>query len=249
METGKLGKCDPSRIRDFPIQAGFKNLNLKTTPSSGHNTSAYTISLQTLTLEIPGQSNTSIATAYISASLYDHGRNSVFWCSLLALACAGAYVIDKAKHHIVFQLLALDEGAKKDFSTSGAANNTIFGNSSTDGSYTLESWTCQIAPLLSSSADITTFTKTQEILMQSCRDAHSSRYLLLTMLPLTILMLLSIARPNWFTLTFGAEEKPAWTTVPLEENDKEIDSDDDDDDDADPMAAYGNNAREQWQLA
>ncbi|KAH0395795.1 hypothetical protein KCU89_g9964, partial [Aureobasidium melanogenum] len=65
------------------------------------------------------------------------------------------------------------------------------------------------------------------------------------MLPFTILMLLLVAKPHWFIFTFGAEGRPAWMTVPLEENDKDVDSDDDDED---PMAAYGNNAREQWQL-
>ncbi|CAD0087748.1 unnamed protein product [Aureobasidium vineae] len=126
----------------------------------------------------------------------------------------------------------------------GAMDNTIFGNSSSHGSYTLESWTCQIAPLVSGPVNTTMPTRVREVLNQSCRDAHTSRYLLLIMLPLTILMLLSIARQHWFTFTFGAEEKPAWLTVPLEDNDKEIDSDEDED----PMARFGGNARDQWQL-
>ncbi|CAD0115066.1 unnamed protein product [Aureobasidium uvarum] len=131
------------------------------------------------------------------------------------------------------------------FSTSGTMNSTVFGNSSTHGTYTLESWACQIVPLVSGPVNTTIPTRARAILSQSCRDAHTSRYLLLIMLPLTILMLLSIARPHWFTFTFGAEDKPAWTTVPLDNNDKDIDSDEDDDD---PMAGFGGNARDQWQL-
>ncbi|KAI4736937.1 hypothetical protein E4T50_12571 [Aureobasidium sp. EXF-12298] len=257
---------------------GFKTCDIVNRPLPLINDLSTILSNQTLTLELPGHSDTVIATAYIPTSLYDHGRASIFWCGLLALASAGAYSIGKIQHHIYSQLLALNEGAKKVpkgqvlkyyiqgvrnlnltgwvnatgardtfmawmfsllaligvlyptiiagiqnlasdsvanqldyFLTSGReSNNTVFGSSSAHGTYTLESWTCQIAPLVSSSANITTS-----------------------------------ARPQWFTFTFGAEGRPAWMTVPLEETDKDADSDDDDED---PMAAYGNNAREQWQL-
>jgi hypothetical protein len=60
-------------------------------------------------------------------------------------------------------------------------------------------------------------------------------------LPLAISMLLSIAKPHWFTFTFGAKEKPAWMTVPLQNNES-------DEEDDDPMAGFGGNARDQWQL-
>ncbi|KAG9693109.1 hypothetical protein KCU95_g6638, partial [Aureobasidium melanogenum] len=292
---------------------GFKTCDIVNRPLPLTRDLSTLLLNQTLTLELPGHSDTVIVTAYTPGSLYDHGRNSVFWCSLLALANAGAYVIDKLRHHIFSQLLALDEGAKKvlkgqvlkfylqgvknlnltgwvnatgprdtfmawifsllaltgalyptivgeiqnlasdsvatqldHFLTSGrASNDTVFGSSSGHGTYTLESWTCQIAPLVSSPANITTSARVREILTQSCRDGHSSRYLLLIMLPFTISMLLLIAKPHWFTFTLGAEGRPAWMSVPLEETDKDVESDDDD---VDPMAAYGNNAREQWQL-
>ncbi|KAG9997829.1 hypothetical protein KCU78_g16751, partial [Aureobasidium melanogenum] len=292
---------------------GFKTCDIVNRPLPLINDLSTILSNQTLTLELPGHSDTVIATAYIPTSLYDHGRASIFWCSLLALASAGAYSIGKIQHHIYSQLLALNEGAKKvpkgqiskyyiqgvknlnltgwvnatgardtfmawafsllallgvlyptiiagiqnlasdsvanqlDFflTSSRESNNTVFGSSSAHGTYTLESWTCQIAPLVSSSANITTSARVRQVLTQSCHDAQTSRHLLLIMLPFTILMLLLIAKPHWFTFTFGAEGRPAWMTVPLEESDKDVDSDDDDED---PMAAYGNNAREQWQL-
>ncbi|KAG9843996.1 hypothetical protein KCU98_g7532, partial [Aureobasidium melanogenum] len=292
---------------------GFKTCDIVNRPLPLINDLSTILSNQTLSLQLPSHSDTVIATAYIPASVYDHGRASIFWCGLLALASAGAYIIDKVQHHIFCQLLALDEGAKKVpkgqvlkfhiqgvrnlnltgwvnatgardtfmawafsllaligvlypavvagiqnlasdtvaiqldyFLTSGRAlNDTVFGSSSAHGTYTLESWTCQIAPLVSSSANITTSARVRQVLTQSCRDGHNSRHLLLIMLPFTILMLLLIAKPHWFTFTFGAEERPAWMTVSLEENDKDVDSDDDDEN---PMAAYGSNAREQWQL-
>lgn len=273
---------------------GFKTCDVVNRPLPLTQDLSTLLSNQTLRLEIPGHSNTIIAAAYIPISLYDHGRSSVFWCGLLALACAGAYVVDKVQHHIFSQLLALDEGAKQvpkgellkfhiqglrnlnltgwvnatgardtfmawlfslvavtgvlyptivtgiqnlasdnvtdqlqHFLVSGDASNAVFGKSSADGTYTLERWTCQIAPLVSGTTDIITSAKTRQILMQSCHDGQTSRFLLLIMLPLTILMLLAIAKPHWFTFTFGAEKKPAWMTVPLEENDKDVDSDDD----------------------
>ena len=129
---------------------------------------------------------------------------------------------------------------EKFLNSGDAAGETVFGSFSTHGSYTLESWTCQIAPLLLDSKD-TTYTKAKTVLDQACRDGRNSRYLLLIMLPLTISMLLSIAKPYWFTYTFGAKEKPAWMTVPLEDNDS-------DQEDDDPMAGFGGNARDQWQL-
>ncbi|KAH0364996.1 hypothetical protein KCU65_g6375, partial [Aureobasidium melanogenum] len=294
------------------ILLGYKTCDIVNRPLPLTRDLSTLLSNHTLTLELPGHSDTVIATAYIPTSLFDHGRNSVFWCALLALASAGAYIIDKLQHHIFAQLLALDEGAKKVpkgqvlkyhlqgvrnlnltgwvnatgprdtfmvwafsllaltgalyptivagmqnlasdsvanqldyFLTSGrASNDTVFGSSSAHGTYTLESWTCQIAPLISSSANMTT-SALREVLSQSCRDGHTSRYLLLIMLPFTILMLLLIAKPHWFTFAFGAEQRPAWKTVPLEENDKDVVSDDDNED---PMAAYGDNARQQWQL-
>ena len=128
----------------------------------------------------------------------------------------------------------------KFLNSGGATEDSVFGSSSAHGSYTLESWTCQIAPLLLESKDAT-YTKAKTVLDQACRDGSNSRYLLLIMLPLTITMLLSIAKPHWFTFTFGAEEKPAWMTVKLEDNDS-------DQEDDDPMAGYGGNARDQWQL-
>ncbi|KAG9655172.1 hypothetical protein KCU64_g6722, partial [Aureobasidium melanogenum] len=294
---------------------GFKTCDIVNRPLPLINDLSTILSNQTLTLQLPGHSDTVVAIAYIPTSLYDHGRASIFWCGLLALASAGAYIIDKLQHHIFCQLLTLDEGAKQvakgqvlkyhiqgvrnlnltgwinatgardtfmawvfsllaligvlyptivaglqNFASDSVANqldyfltssraldDTVFGSSSAHGTYTLESWTCQIAPLVSSPANITTSARVRQVLTQSCRDGHNSRYLLLIMLPFTILMLSFIAKPHWFTFTFGAEKRPAWMTVPLEENGKDVDSDDDDDDE-DPMAAYGTNAREQWQL-
>lgn len=264
------------------------------------------LSNQTLTLELPGHDD--IATAYIPASLTDHGRVSIFWCGLLALACAGAYTIDKCKHHIWSQVLALHEEAKaspkggkletwmqglKGLNLIGcvketgerdtlvawlysvlavvgvlyaiivagfqnlrsdsvrdqlehlvsldAEHVTIFGSSITHGSYTLESWTCQIAPLLSRPEDMTIYTKTKAVLDKACRDGRNSRYLLLIMLAIAILMLLTIAKSHWFTFTLGGKERPAWTRVPLQDNDS-------DEEDDNPMAGFGGNARDQWQL-
>ncbi|KAI4734476.1 hypothetical protein E4T50_14990 [Aureobasidium sp. EXF-12298] len=266
---------------------GLWTLNTLEPPAASINTLSTILSNQTLSLSSPGHDNT-IATAYIPTSLYDHGRGSIFWCGLLALACGGGYIIDKAKDHIWTQLYALDEGAKsvpkgqklrfhfqgvKNLNLTGwinatgardtfmawgasvlavagilyasiaagiqniasdtvtkqlenflnsdtATEDTVFGSSSTHGSYTLESWT---------------------FLDQACRDGHKSRYLLLVILPFTISMLLSIAKPQWLTFTFGAKERPAWMTVPLEDNDS-------DEEDDDPMAGFGGNARDQWQL-
>lgn len=287
---------------------GLWTLNTLEPPAASINTLSTILSNQTLSLSLPGHDNT-IATAYIPISLYDHGRGSIFWCGLLALACGGGYIVDKAKDHIWTQLYALDEGAKsvpkgqklrfhfqgvknlnligwvnatgardtfmawgasvlavagilyasiaagfqnfasdtvtkqlENFLSSGdATNDTVYGSSSTHGSYTLESWTCQITPLLSNSGDLTTYTKTRTVLDQACHDGHNSRYLLLIILPFAISMLLSIAKPHWFTFTFGAKERPAWMTVPLEDNDS-------DEGDEDPMAGFGGNARDQWQL-
>ncbi|KAI4849615.1 hypothetical protein E4T44_03241 [Aureobasidium sp. EXF-8845] len=245
---------------------------------------------------------------YIPTSLTDHGRASVFWCGLLALACAGAYTIDKCKHHIWSQILALHEEAKASpkgekletwiqglkgldfigcitetgerdrlmawlysvlavvgvvyalvvagvqnlrsdsvrdqlerFVSLDATHDIVFGSSSTHGSYTLESWTCQIAPLLSKPEDMTIYTKMKAVLDQACRDGRNSRYLLLIMLALAILMLLTIAKSHWFTFTLGGKEKPAWMRVPLQDNDS-------DEEDDDPMSRFGGNARDQWQL-
>ena len=125
-------------------------------------------------------------------------------------------------------------------SSGAAASDIVFGSSSSHGSYTLESWTCQIAPLLSISED-TTYTKAKTVLDQACRDGRNARYLLLITLPLIVSMLLSAAKPHWFTFTFGGKEKPAWMTVPLQDNDS-------DEEDDNPMASFGGNARDQWQL-
>jgi hypothetical protein len=287
---------------------GLWTLNTLEPPAASINTLSRILSNQTLSLSLPDHDKT-IATAYIPISLYDHGRGSIFWCGLLALACGGGYIIDKAKDHIWTQLYALDEGARsvpkgqklrfhvqgvrnlnltawitaagardtfmawgasvlaiaavlyasiaaeiqnlasdsvtkqlENFlSSDDATKDIVFGSSSLHGSYTLESWTCQIAPLLSNPGGLTTSTKTQEVLDQACRDGHNSRYLLLIILPFAISMLLSIAKPHWFTFTFGAKEKPAWMTVPLQDNDS-------DEEDDDPMAGFGGNARDQWQL-
>jgi hypothetical protein len=264
------------------------------------------LSNQTLTLELPGHGD--IATAYIPTSLTDHGRASIFWCGLLALACAGVYTIDKCKHHIWSQVLALHEEAKASpkggklvtwiqglksldiigwitetgerdtlmawlysvlavvgvlyaiivagvqnlrsdsvryhlerFVSLDATHDMVFGGSSTHGSYTLESWTCQIAPLLSKPEDMAIYTKTKTVLDQACRGGRNSRYLLLIMLALAILMLLTIAKSHWFTFTHGVKERPGWTRVPLQDNDS-------DEEDDDPMARLGGNARDQWQL-
>lgn len=133
------------------------------------------------------------------------------------------------------------EQLERFLNTGGVASDIVFGSSSIHGSYTLESWTCQIAPLLSSSED-TTYIQSRAVLDQACRDGRNARWLLLVMLPLTISMLLSIAKPQWFTFTLGAKEKPAWMTVPLRDNDS------DEEDDDNPMARFGGNARDQWQL-
>jgi hypothetical protein len=287
---------------------GLCTLNTLEPPAALFNTLSTILSNQTLSLSLPGHDNT-IATAYIPTSLKDHGRASIFWCGLLALACGGGYIVDKAKDHIWTQLYALDEGAKavpkgqklrfhfqgvrnldliewinatgsRDtfmawgasvlalagilyasiaaeiqslasdtvtkqlahfLNSDTATEDTVFGSSSTHGSYTLESWTCQIAPLLSNSEDSTTYTKTRTVLDSACLDGHKSRYLLLMILPFAISMLLSIAKPHWFTFTLGAKERPAWMTVPLQDNDS-------DEEDDDPMAGFGGNARDQWQL-
>jgi hypothetical protein len=266
------------------------------------------LSNQTLTLELPSHDN--IATAYIPTSLTDHGRASIFWCGLLALAAAGAYTIDKFKHHIWSQVLALHEEAKASpkgersevwiqglkgldligcvtetgerdtlmawvysvlavvgvlyatvvagvqnlrsdslqdhlerFLGLDATHDMVFGSSSAHGSYTLESWTCQLAPLLSKPEDMTIYTSTKAVLDQACRDGRNSRHLLLVLLVLAISMLLTIAKPQWytFTFTFGGKKRPAWTRVPLQDNDS-------DEEDDDPMARFGGNARDQWQL-
>ncbi|THV78267.1 hypothetical protein D6D29_07811 [Aureobasidium pullulans] len=265
------------------------------------------LSNQTLTLKLPNNGDTSIAAAYIPASLSDGGRELIFWCSLLALASGGAYIYDRIRAHIWSQLSALDEGAEavpkgeklkyhlngvrnlnltgwigstgeRDFfmacflsvpatfgllyaliasgvqnfasdtvtkelehflSSSGAGNET-FGSSAAHGSYTLESWTCQLVPLIPRSADEVS-TRARDVVSQSCRDAHTSRYVLLAMLPLTILMLLTAMKPHWFTFTLGKDRAhPDWTAVPLEDNESE--------DEDDPMAGFGGNAREQWLL-
>lgn len=287
---------------------GFRALDILNRPIPLTNTLSTILANQTITLTLPDHRNTAIATAYIPASLNDNGRASIFWCGLLALACAGAYVVDKLQQHIFTQLLALDEGAKtvpwgqklqfhlqgvrnldfvawvqatgqrdtfmawlfsllavagvtypsivaaiqnlasdsvveqlkRSLDSGDLASDVVFGSSDHHGSYTLESWTCQIAPLLSNS-EATTYTQTRLALDQACRDGRNARYLLLIMLPLTISMLLSVAKPHWFTFTFGAKEKPAWMTLPLQDNDSE-------DEDDDPMAKYGGNARDQWQL-
>jgi hypothetical protein len=118
----------------------------------------------------------------------------------------------------------------------------VFGSSGSHGKYTFESWTCQIAPLLlSDPEDIAGSERIKAVLDQACRDGRNSRYLLIIILPLAISMLLSIAKPHWFTFTFGAKEKPAWMTVPLQNNES-------DEEDDDPMAGFGGNARDQWQL-
>jgi hypothetical protein len=123
-----------------------------------------------------------------------------------------------------------------------AAKDIVFGSSSTHGSYTLEGWTCQIAPLLlSDPEDTAKSAKVKAVLDQACRAGRNSRYLLLIILPFAISMLLSIARPHWFTFTLGTKEKPAWMTVPLQDNES-------DEEDDDPMAGFGGNARDQWQL-
>ncbi|KAG2169705.1 hypothetical protein JADG_009444 [Aureobasidium aubasidani] len=261
-----------------------------------------------MTLELPGHGENSIAAAYIPGSLSDGGRESIFWCSLLALASGGAYIYDRIRAHIWSQLSALNEGAQavpkgkrlryhlngvrnlnltgwihstgdKDFfmacmlsilaiigalfatiesglqnitsdtvakkaehflSDSGAGGNLTLGSSAAHGSYTLESWTCQLVPLIPISADDIS-ARARDAVSQSCRDAHTSRYILLAMLPLTILMLLTAIKPHWFTFTLGKDRAhPDWTAVPLEDNESE--------DEDDPMAGFGGNAREQWLL-
>jgi hypothetical protein len=123
-----------------------------------------------------------------------------------------------------------------------AVQDVVFGSLNTHGSYTLESWTCQIAPLLlSDPEDTTKYAKVEAVLRQACRDGQNSRYLLLVILPFAISVLLAIAKSHWFTFTLGAKEKPAWMIVPLQNNDS-------DEEDDDPMAGFGGNARDQWQL-
>jgi hypothetical protein len=287
---------------------GFWALDTLNRPVPLTNTLSKILSNQTLTLEFSGHSHIAIATAYIPTCLTDNGRTAIFWCGLLALSSAGAYVVDKLQCHIFCQLLALDEGAKavpkgqkvrfhlqgvrnldlvawiqatnqrdtfmawvlsmlavagvtyasivagiqncasdtvafeleRFLDSGGAASGAVFGSSSAHGSYTLESWTCQVAPLLSSSEN-TTYTRIRTVLDQACRDGRNSRYLLLIMLPLTISMLLSIAKPHWFTFVFGAKGNPAWMTVPLQDNDSEEENDD-------SIGGFGGNARDQWQL-
>jgi hypothetical protein len=287
----------------------FRAIDTLNRPAPLTNTLSTLLSNQTLTISLPDHSDTAIPTTYIPTSLTDHGRTAIFWCGLLALASAGAYVIDKLQHHIWTQLYALDEGAKtvpkgqklrfhlqgvRDLDWTGWINKTeardtfmawafsvsaiagvlyatvvagvqnfasdsvterlgsllasgdvvqdvVFGSSGSHGRYTLESWTCQIAPLLSGSEDTITYMRTREVLSQACRDGRNSRYLLLIALPFAISMLLSIAKPHWFTFTFGAKEKPAWMKVPLQDNQS-------DEEDDDPMAGFGGNARDQWQL-
>jgi hypothetical protein len=288
----------------------FRAIDTLNRPHAQINTLSTILSNQTLTLSLPSHSDTGIPTAYIPTSLTDHGQAAMFWCGLLALASAGAYVIDKLKHHIWTQLYALDEGAKavpkgeklrfhlqgvRNLDLTGWVNKTeprdtfmawafslsaiagvlygtivagvqnfasdtvtvqlerflnsdaavqdvVFGSLNTHGSYTLESWTCQIAPLLlSDPEDTTKSAKVEAVLRQACRDGRNSRYMLLVILPFAILMLLAIAKPHWLTFTLGAKEKPAWMTVPLQDN--ESDGEDDD-----PMAGFGGNARDQWQL-
>ncbi|KAI4723823.1 hypothetical protein E4T49_08452 [Aureobasidium sp. EXF-10728] len=290
---------------------GFRAIDILNRPLPLTRDLSTILSNQTLTLALPGFNHTTIATVYVPTSLYDHGRSSIFWGGLLALACAGAYIIGKAQHHVLSQLLELDEVAKnlpraeklgvyvrglrgldlkgwvfatgprdtfmawgfsvsavggvlypsivagfQNFASDNVAsqlewlsinattNDTVFGNSSAHGRYTLETWTCQIAPLVSGSTDTITLEGAREVLRQSCRDAHTSRYLMLIMLPLTILMVLSIARPQWFSFGAGGGEKAVWMTVPLEDADKDVDSDGDED----SAAGFGGNAREQWQL-
>ncbi|KAK6003284.1 hypothetical protein QM012_001129 [Aureobasidium pullulans] len=282
---------------------GFKTCEIVNRPLPLTHDLSTLLSNQTLTLELPGHVETPIATAYVPISLYDHGRASVFWCALLALGCAGGYIVDKVQYHVLSHLVVLHSEASRVpkgesfwfyaqgvksirptawvnatgprdtfmawtlsvtavagalypviitgiqslasdnvterlrlFLSSSAANNAIFGEFTTDGSYTLETWTCQIAPLISSSADAITSTRSREILSQSCQDGRTSRFLLLIMLPLTLLMLFSIARPHWLTFTFGAEERPVWMAVPHEEHDKDLDSENDDDND--PLVHY-----------
>ncbi|KAI5194771.1 hypothetical protein E4T39_08523 [Aureobasidium subglaciale] len=126
----------------------------------------------------------------------------------------------------------------KQFSeNSKTTNDTIFGSSNMHGSYTLESWTCQMKSLVAPSSDITTSKRVTDVLKRSCHDGRKSRYLLFLMLPLTFLMLLTIWKPHWFT--FRRESKPTWMAIPLEDDDSEDD---------DPMAGCGSNAREQWLL-
>jgi hypothetical protein len=291
----------------FPLFIiSFWTISILNRPLPLTNSLSTILSNQTLTLELPGRDD--IATAYIPISLTDHGRASIFWCGLLALASAGAYTIDKVKHHIWSQVLALHEEAKASpkgekletwiqglkglniigcvtetgqrdtlmawlysilavvgvlyaiivagfqnfrsgsvrdhlerFVSLDTTHDVVFGSSSVHGSYTLESWTCQIAPLLSKPEDMTIYTSTKAVLDQACRDGRNSRYLLLVMLALTILMLLTIAKSHWFTFTLGAKGKPAWMRVPLQDNDS-------DEEDDDPMAGFGGNARDQWQL-
>ena len=287
---------------------GFCAIDNLNRPIPLTNSLSTILSNQTLSLSLPGHSDT-IATEYIPVSSTDSGRASIFWCGLLALACGGAYVVDKVQQYIWSQLIALDEGAKavpkgqklrfhvqgvrnlnltgwvnatgprdtgmswtlsvlaiagilygsivagfqnfasdtvtkqlENFLSSGdATNDIVFGSLSSHGSFTLESWTCQIAPLLLNSGDSTTYTATRTVLDSACRDGYKSRFLLLMVLPFAISMLLSIAKPHWFTFTFSAKERPAWMTVPLQDNDS-------DEEDDDPMAGFGGNARDQWQL-
>ncbi|KAI5235214.1 hypothetical protein E4T43_09431 [Aureobasidium subglaciale] len=121
-------------------------------------------------------------------------------------------------------------------------DDTVFGSSNDHGSYSLESWTCQIKSLLATSTDSRTTAQVADVLKKSCHDGRKTRYLLFVMLPLTFLMLLTIWKSHWFT--FDKSQKPAWMAIPLENDDGE----DDDSEDEDPMARFGGNAREQWLL-
>ncbi|THX00667.1 hypothetical protein D6D13_09366 [Aureobasidium pullulans] len=288
--------------------SGLWTSNILNHPKTLKSDLSTVLSNRTLTLELPGHGENSIAAAYIPGSLSDGGRESIFWCSLLALASGGAYIYDRIRAHIWSQLSALNEGAQavpkgerlryhlngvrnlkftgwihstgdKDFfmacmlsvlaiigalfatiesglqnitsdtvvkkaehflSDSGAGENLTFGSSAAHGSYTLESWTCQLVPLIPISADDIS-ARARDAVSQSCRDAHTSRYILLALLPLTILMLLTAIKPHWFTFTLGKDRAhPDWTAVPLEDNESE--------DEDDPMAGFGGNAREQWLL-
>ncbi|KAI5272211.1 hypothetical protein E4T47_04606 [Aureobasidium subglaciale] len=81
-------------------------------------------------------------------------------------------------------------------------DDTVFGSSDDHGSYSLESWTCQIKSLLATSTDSRTTAQVADVLKKSCHDGRKTRYLL---------------------------QKPAWMAIPLENDDGEDDDSEDED--------------------
>lgn len=125
-----------------------------------------------------------------------------------------------------------------------SVNGTIFGSSQAHGSYSIESWSCQIAPLLVDSSNMTSSETARRIFQKACRDGGLSRCLLLPLLPLAVMMFFAAWRPEKFTFALGmnGRSKSGWTAVPLDEHESEEEEEDD------PLAGFGGNAREQWLL-